>query len=141
MTSHMGGRDHLILKSQGKDASPFLDMQEETAGPMTLVGDAQVAFTAGSGKNRTIALASLSDRRITRRLEGTKGAAINSMVSSPDGQTIYYSASGSIWSIPTSGGQPHRLRDGRYFTLDPKGQQLIIQVRDNAGTPNWCGRR
>ena len=76
MNSQIGGRDHLLLlKSQGSDPSPFLDTQEETAAPMAVVGREQVAFMIGSGKNRTIGLASLSDRRITGRLEGARGAA------------------------------------------------------------------
>ena len=131
VNSQIGGRDHLLLKSRGRDPSPFLDTEEETAAPMAEVGREQVAFMIGSGKNRTIGLASLSDRRITRRLDGPRGALVNSMVSSPDGKTIYYSASDSIWAISASDGQPERLRSGQSVTVDPSGTQLIVNVRDN----------
>lgn len=54
VNSQIGGRDHLLLKSQGRAPSPFLDTQEETAAPMAVVGREQVALMIGSGKNRTI---------------------------------------------------------------------------------------
>jgi serine/threonine protein kinase len=128
MNSSVAGRDHLLLKSPNRDPSPLLDTQEETAFPMTLVGDGQVAFLIGSGADRTIGLASLSDRRITRRLEGAKGTEITSMVASPDGKTIYYSGSGSIWSIAVSGGPAKKFHDGLNVTLDSAGRQLVIAI-------------
>src|SRR4029453_233248 len=89
VNSRTGGRDRLLLLNPGKEMTPFVDTDEETAMPATIVGQTQVAFIIGSKSARTIALASLSDRRITRRLEGSRGAAIDSMVASPDGRTIY----------------------------------------------------
>jgi hypothetical protein len=57
------------------------------------------------------------------------------MVSSPDGKTIYYSASDSIWAIPATDGPPERLHDGQAVTLDPNGQQLIILAQNSDGSP------
>ncbi len=133
MNSRIGGRQHLLLKTSGRDPSLFVETQEETAAPTAVVGQTQVGFMIGTGNNRTIALASLADGRITRRLQGTRGVDVTSMVASPDGQTIYYSDADSIWSIAVSDGQPQRLRDGTSVTLDPRRHELIVRVPDKEG--------
>jgi Tol biopolymer transport system component len=88
----------------------------------------------GADSGRTIALASLADRRITRRLEGSKSVDIESMVASPDGKAIYYAASGSIWTIPVGDGQPRRLRKGDSVTIDPYRNDLIVRLTEKEGT-------
>jgi Tol biopolymer transport system component len=133
VNSRTGGRDRLLLMHPGKELTPFVDTQEETAMPSSMVGQTHVAFLIGPRERRTIALASLGDRRITRRLEGPRGAAINSMVVSADGQTIYYTASGSVWTIPVSDGQPQRIRKGDSVTLNPYRQELIVSLTEKEG--------
>jgi Tol biopolymer transport system component len=131
--SVIGGRDRLLLMTPGKEPSSF-ETQEETSSPMTLVGQALAAIMIGPRTNRTIALASLSDGRIVRRIESSKGARIDSMATSTDGRTIYYAASGSIWSIPVDDGPPRKLRNGDSVTVDPYRQDLIIRITDKDGT-------
>jgi hypothetical protein len=133
-TSRTFGRERVVLIAAGKEPSSFVETTEETAGPLTLVGQTHVAFTIGRANARTIALASVQDRRITRRLEGAKGAAIESMVAAPDGKTIYYAASKSIWAIPADDGQPKKVRSGDSVTLDPTGQEFIVRISDKNGT-------
>ena len=132
--SHIAGRDRLLLITSGKEPVPFVETQEETAAPTALVGQTQIAFLIGPKSSRTIGLASLRDRRITRRLEGSRGAAIDSMVSSSDGKTIYYAASGSIWTISVDDGQPQKLRNGDSVTIDPYRKELIIRMTETGGT-------
>ena len=134
VNSRTGGRDRLLLLTPGKEMTPFVETQEETGMPSAIVGQTHVAFVIGSTSTRTIALASLEDRRITRRLEGSKGAAIDSLVASPDGRTIYYTASGSVWMIPAGDGQPQRLRSGDSVTLDPYRDELIVRITEKEGT-------
>jgi hypothetical protein len=134
VNSRIGGRDHVLMAAPGKELAPFVETQEGTGKPMALVGNAMVAFMIGAGSGRTIAVASLTDRRITRRLEGSKGVDIESMVASPDGKAIYYAASGSIWTIPVNDGQPRRLRKGDSVTIDPYRQDLIIRLTEKEGT-------
>jgi serine/threonine protein kinase len=131
VNSRAGGRDRLMLMAPGKEPVPFIaETRDETAAPLTFVGDGLVAFLIGSKDRRTIALASLADRRIARRLTGASGAAIDSMVASPDGKTIYYAASGSIWSISVDDGTPQRLRTGQSITLDPYRNEFIVRMLD-----------
>jgi predicted Ser/Thr protein kinase len=131
VNSRTNGRDRLLLMRPGNVLTPFVDTQEETAMPSSMVGQTHVAFLIGPKERRTIALASLEDRRITRRLEGSKGAAISSMVA--DGQTIYYTAAGAVWKIPVADGQPLRIRDGDSVTLHPDRQELIVSLTEKEG--------
>jgi hypothetical protein len=133
VNSRTGGRDRLLLMRPGNELTPFVDTQEETAMPSSMVGKTQVAFLIGPKERRTIALASLQDRRITRRLEGSNGAPIRSMVASADGQTIYHTASGFVWAIPVSDGQPQRIRKGDSVTLHPDRKELIVSLTEKEG--------
>jgi eukaryotic-like serine/threonine-protein kinase len=131
--SRTADRNHLMLAQSGKQPVLFVDTQEETSGPATMVGQTQVAFMIGTGPDRTIAQATLADRRVSRRLQGTKGVEIGSMVVSPDAQTIYYSASGSIWRIPVNDGQPQELRGGDSVTVDPYRHGLVVKLVETDG--------
>ena len=127
------GRERLVVMGLGKDAVAFAETDEETAAPMALVGTEQVAFLIGSGANQTIALASAANGRIVRKLAGPKGAAFTSIGSSPDGETIYYSASGSVWSIPATDGMPRKLRAGDMMAVDRYREELIVGLTEKRG--------
>jgi hypothetical protein len=53
--------------------------------------------------------------------------AIDSMVCSADGQSIYFAAGSAIWSIPSSGGEVRKIRDGHSVVGDPSGRRLIVK--------------
>ena len=132
--TRIGGRDRIMLAALGKDMTPFIDTQEQTARPLAIVGDSLVALMVGADANRTIALASIANRRIIRRLEGAKGMTLDTMVAAPDGRTLYFAAAGSIWSIPVDDGTPKQLRKGDSVTIDPYRNQLIVRLTDIDGT-------
>ena len=127
--SWSAGRNQLLLSGGGENPAPFVDTQEQTSSPMSLAGNNQVAFITGAGADRTIALASAKGGRLIRRLEGSRGPLITSIASSADGETIYYSAAGSIWSIPASDGSPRKLRAGDYVAVDPYRGDMIVSLR------------
>jgi eukaryotic-like serine/threonine-protein kinase len=131
--SRTADRNHLMLAEAGKQPVLFVDTQDETSGPATMVGQTQVAFMIGIGTDRTIALATLADRRVSRRLQGPKSAAIDSMAVSPDAKTIYYSSSGSIWTIPVTDGPPQKLRAGDGVTVDPYRHELVVTLVESGG--------
>jgi hypothetical protein len=134
VTSRSGGRNRLLLVAKDKEAIPFLEIQEPTGRPIALVGTTHVALTIGEDSARTLAIASIANRRVTRRLEGPKGMELESVVASTDGKTLYYAAAGSIYSIPVEDGQPQRLRKGDSVTIDPNRQELIVRLTDIDGT-------
>ncbi len=130
LPSQAAGRDRLLVVTPGKEPVPFLDTPEESSTPATLVGDREVAFLAGPSAGRTIAVASLRDGRMVRRLTGAKGAGITSLAASPDGQTLYYVASGTIWAIPSTDGQPRKIRSGDSLAIDPANGDLIVKLNE-----------
>ncbi|MBI3665202.1 MAG: protein kinase [Acidobacteria bacterium] len=133
LLSRPAGRERLLVVMPGKDPIPFLDTSEETALPGSLVGDREVAFLIGPPADRTIAIASIADGRIVRRLKGPKSGTIESLAASPDGKTLYYAAAGTIWAIPSTGGEPRKMHAGDSVAVDPRGQGLIIKLNEEDG--------
>jgi len=119
----------LILVEPGKDPTPLINTTEETAGPMTPVGSDQLAFMIGSQPRHTIALAALSNGRITRRLSFDRGE-VTALATSPDAKTLYCVAGGAVWSVPLSGDMPRRIRTGDGVAVDATTQSLVIEVRE-----------
>ncbi|HEV2348399.1 MAG TPA: protein kinase [Terriglobia bacterium] len=119
----------LILVEAGKDPVPLVNSTDETGGPMSPVGSDQVAFMIGPHPRHEIALAALSNGRIIRRLSFDEGE-VDEMGISPDRQTLFCLAGGVIWSVPLSGGAPHKVRTGDGFAVDAATQSLVIEVRE-----------
>jgi WD40 repeat protein len=116
----------LVALESGKEPVPIVTTNEETAAPMTAVGTGELAFLIGGKPRRTIAIASLGNGRVTRRIPFDKGP-IKSLAASPDGKTIYCSAGGSIWAIPEAG-EPRKICAGESVAADPDGKSLLVQV-------------
>jgi eukaryotic-like serine/threonine-protein kinase len=131
--SRLAGRDRLLVVAPGKDPVPMFDTPEDTASPATLLGQSEMAFLVGRPPNQTIAVASLGGGRILRRLQGSKGANIQSLTASPNGTILYYAAEGSVWAIPAVDGQPQKIHAGDGVAFDRGKQDLIIQLFEMNG--------
>jgi hypothetical protein len=116
----------LMAFDPGKEAVPFLNTAEETGGPLTLAGPREVAFGIGPVPRQTIAIADLESGRISRRIAPGKGGLI-SLAAMPDGKMLYFAAGGSIWSVPSSGGDAKLLCGGNSAVMEPSGRSLIVQ--------------
>jgi eukaryotic-like serine/threonine-protein kinase len=127
------GRTRLMVAEAGKDALPLVNTTEETSTPLTGAGANQVAFAIGPEPHRTLAIASLSNGRVTRRIGFDKGEP-QSLASSPDGKTLYCAAAGTIWSIPVEGGEPRKLRAGESVAMGPGGQSLLVEMVESGKT-------
>ncbi len=127
------GRARLMAMAGGKDPVPFIAGDEESSPPAALVGRDTIAFIAGTPPHQTIALASVADGRITRRFQDIDATPIQSLAGSPDGQTIYYAASGTIWTVPAAGGTPRKIHAGDQVAPDPSGQDLVILLTEAGG--------
>ncbi len=125
-SSHVLGRARLMVFEPHQTPVPLLDTKEETGPPAVRVGSDQLAITLGTLADRTIALVSIADGRIMKRLKGPVGANIDGLSASPDGKTLYYEASRTVWSVPTGDGTPHRIRDGEGVAVDPRQGDLIV---------------
>jgi eukaryotic-like serine/threonine-protein kinase len=121
-----GANFRLLITEPGKDPRTLIATEESTA-PMTLVGDGEIAFLAGSRANRRIALASIATGRVTKRVEFGKGD-VDSLAATRDGKTLYIAAGGTIWAQPIAGGEPRAIRGGSSAAITPDGRRLLVQA-------------
>ncbi|HTX40106.1 MAG TPA: protein kinase [Bryobacteraceae bacterium] len=121
-----GGRRRLILVEQGKDPVPLVNTRQETSWPMTAAGPGEVAFMLGR-ERQTIALAALSNGRITRQIPFDKGA-VSAMAAAPDGKTLYCAAAGTIWAVSLAGEMPRKIATGDSVVVDPATQSLLVEM-------------
>jgi eukaryotic-like serine/threonine-protein kinase len=126
----VSGRPRLLIGRPGGNFSPLVDTAEPTAPPATLLANDQVAFIAGKEPDQSIVIGSAGEGRIVRRLQGVSGNDITCLAASPEGRTIYYVASGSVWSVPAAGGTVHRICPGDGVAVDPNGKDLIVQLNE-----------
>ncbi|HEV2245213.1 MAG TPA: protein kinase, partial [Terriglobia bacterium] len=123
----ISGRRSLLVSESGGNAVPLLATNEGTAYP-TRIGEDEVALIAGSPP--ALAIASVKQGRIIQRFTATEGQKIDEVAASPDGKSIYYVSSGSIWSIPSQGGSPRRICAGDGVVADPNGRELIVKLNE-----------
>jgi eukaryotic-like serine/threonine-protein kinase len=125
------GQNRLMVVQQGKDPAPLVNTNEETMAPLATCGSSEVVFMIGLAPHETIAFTEPATGRIVRRISPGKGP-VESVSCSPDGRTLYFSARGVIWSIPSSGGEARNLRSGDRVLADPAGRRLLVHVRENS---------
>jgi len=133
LASVVAGRSRLVAARPGGEAVPFVETKEETSLPACRVGEGEFAFLLGPPDRAVVAVASLADGRIVRRLDGVPGNKVTDLAASPDGKTLYYVASGTVWAVSTSGGQPRRIAPGDAVAADPNGRDLIVQLNETEG--------
>ena len=119
------GHDRLMAAEKGKDPIPLVNTQEETSGPMTLAGPREIAFVIGPAPHDTIAMADTTSGRVTRRIAPGKGV-IRGLTASASGEMIYFCAAGSVWAIPSSGGEARAVSIGEYAVMDRFAHSLIV---------------
>ena len=122
------GRSRLLAAKPGGEAVPLIETKEKTSLPACQVGKGEIAFVLGPFGHAVIAVASLADGRIVKRLSGVPGGDVTSLATSPEGETLYYVASGTVWAIAASGGQPRQIGPGDAIAADPNGKDLIVQL-------------
>ena len=127
------GRRRLLIFAPDGQLRPFLESAEQATPPATLVGQNRVAFLSGSvGQPPMITVATMPEGRIVRRIEQTRGIAPQSLVASPDGQTLYYVNAGTLFSVGIEGGEPRSLRPANGVAVDPRGPVASLIVQLNA---------
>ena len=120
-----GGRIRVMAVRPGAPAAPFLGADVAARGPAGMLGDDRVMVWSGANLD-TLLIAFGADGRIAGRIPGF-GAATE-VVGSPDGATIWFAREGGIWSMPASGGDAKRLRDGDAVAVDPAGRYLVVEA-------------
>jgi WD40 repeat protein len=125
----------------GKEPVPLANTTEETVPPVAVLGSKEVAFRIVSStpqRHLDIAIADISTGTILRRIVFDKAGIINDMKGTPDGKTLFLSADSSIWSVPSSGGEPRRVRAGNGLGgVDPTGKFLLVEVYEQPKSRLW----
>jgi hypothetical protein len=129
-TSRRSGRSRLLVAQPESKQSGFVETLTDSTTPAASLNNDEIVLLSGSGPDRTIAIASLAKARVLRRLEGTRGASVESLAVSSDRQTVYYASGGTIWTIPISDGKPRPLHPGNSVAVDPRSGDLIVQLVD-----------
>jgi eukaryotic-like serine/threonine-protein kinase len=126
-----GGTRRLVAVIPGREPTPFVPtLDEETLGPIAMLGPDQVVFLAGAEGRRQVAVASISEGLLVRRLARVNGNDVGAIAGAPDGKTIFYVASGVVWSVSADDGEPKRIRRGDFVAVDPHGQYVIVQTNE-----------
>jgi Tol biopolymer transport system component len=128
--ARVSGRMRLMVMAEGKSPEPLLKTQEESAAPMTAVAGNRIAFAVGPEPRETIAVADTGSGRILSRITPQQGV-IQTMAASADGERLYFTASGSVWSVATAGGEPRRICPGLWVLVHPSGTLIVAR---NDGT-------
>ena len=122
-----GAKSQVLIGTPGSELRPFLQLDEPAGGPLALAGRDAIAFVAGTGERRRIALASLADGHLIRDIPLRSGLPPRGALAvSSDGNTIYYAESGAVYAQARSG-PPRRLAEGDTITLDPAGRYLYAK--------------
>jgi Tol biopolymer transport system component len=129
--SQVSGRTRLLVTEPKANPISFAETGEETWAPIALLDQRQVAFLLGPAGDRCIAIASIADGRIVRRLQGGKGADIQGLACSPDAKTVYYTAGGGVWAVPATDGTPRKVGEGDWVAVDPRQGDLIVLFGEN----------
>ena len=124
------GRTHLVAVERGKSPVAMVTTTEETSIPATMAGQREIAFLIGPEPRGTIAFADIETGRMTRRIAPGKGEIV-SLAASSDGATVYFAAGGTIWSIPSAGGDARKIRSGNRVVADRSGQALLISILES----------
>ncbi len=134
LTRSILGRDQLVVIAPAKDPVPFVASDEETSRPLALVGEDKVAFIEGTGARKRVALATIVDGRIVRRLDGIDGLSIQALATTPAGDTLFFVSSRTVFALSlTKNEASTTIRAGDGVAVDPTGKYLVILLNETSG--------
>jgi WD40 repeat protein len=123
--SAVSGRSRLMTLEPGKMPAPLVNTSEETGNPLTAVAGNRIAFAIGSAPAVSIGVTDTSSGRIAGRISPHKGS-LTSLAASPDGGTLFFTAGGAVWSVPTGGGEARRISAGDFVEVKPSDGKLVV---------------
>jgi eukaryotic-like serine/threonine-protein kinase len=123
----VAGRRHLKVFRADLGERSLLESSEESSGPAAKIGADSVAFLLGPHDARRVAIATLRDGRIVKRLP-FDAVSVESIAATPDGSRLYYCDHGHVWWIGTKNDaeKPVLLTEGNSIAIDPAGRYLYI---------------
>jgi Tol biopolymer transport system component len=136
-SSAVAGRETLLVAAAGKNPVPFVETDEQTSGPIAMLGGQNVAFRIGQGndhKTWMIGVASIGDGRIVKRSDAARGLTrVYGAAGSPDGKTLYLISDGNLFAAPVDGGEPRKLGRAEAVAANPNGQDVVVMRTEKDG--------
>jgi len=125
------GHTRIAMALPGGELTPVSETREVAdALSITKAGERAVAFPLGPQGKRVIAIASLPDGRIVRRLRAP-GDEVQSLASSPDGRRIFFVSGRTVWSVPAEGGEPTKIGEGDHVAAG--ADEVVVELNANDG--------
>jgi DNA-binding beta-propeller fold protein YncE len=124
-----GFRRRMQIVQPGGSLSPLIEGNGDYGLPAAMAGGRSVAVLTGRAPLEVVTV-SIADGRIARRVP-LPAKSTSSLAASPDGSTFYYSSGGFIWSMPATGGAPHKLAAGDGVSVDPNGRDLLVSRQES----------
>jgi eukaryotic-like serine/threonine-protein kinase len=127
VASRIGDHDRVLVVTRGRQPVPLVETSENTRFPVAAIGDREAIVTIGAEGSPDLAVVGTEDGRIVRRF-ASPAPEMSSLATSPDGNTLYYAAAGSIWATTADGGRaPTRLTPGDSLVVDPDTGDLVVK--------------
>src|SRR5262249_18375009 len=123
----ISGHPRLMLAKTNKLATSLIDTSEDTSGPITVIGKDRIAFIVGSGPAKSVAVASLGDRRILHKISVPDAGSIVQLAASVDGTSLYYVSGNMLWAVSSTGGESHKIGPANSVAVHPNGREIILQ--------------
>ncbi|MBL8115002.1 MAG: PD40 domain-containing protein, partial [Acidobacteria bacterium] len=135
LPTFIAGKRRLLVGAPGQPLKPFIETGDQTAPPVAPVGADTIAYVAGGtgGSPPVIALASVRDGRLVKRLDQTAKAVPSAMAATPDGRTLYYVDGGFVSSVNVESGVVTKVRPGNGIAIDPRTFDLVVQMNEKDG--------
>jgi hypothetical protein len=133
LPSLLSGRRVLLAARAGHDPLPLLETPTWNSTPAAQLSQDEIAFLAEPPPTQVIAVGSLASGRIRRTLEGSRGMSIEGLTVSRDRRTLFFASQGAVWSIPSADGSPKKIYRGDAVAVDPRLDQLIVELFEPEG--------
>jgi hypothetical protein len=130
VSSVFAGNRRPAIQRPGGELAPISETREQAGTSITKVGEHALAFPVGPQGRMAIAIASLPDGRVVRRLP-VPGGTIDSLASSADGRHIVYTSGQKVWSVSAEGGEPIQIGEGDSVAVG--ADEILLQLNENDG--------
>jgi hypothetical protein len=131
--ARVAGRSRLMVTGPQADPLPMFDIEDDTSPLFALAGPDRLVIVVGAGATRALAIASIPEARILRRLPGIDASGVQSIAATPDGRTLAYTVAGAAWVADVGGGTPRRLCIADALAMDPDGRSIVITTTTPGG--------
>jgi len=120
-----GGQSKVVAYAQEGNPTGFVATRGQTYFPVASLGADRTIMRVSDTSGTSLVAAFNATGQIAARVSKF---GYPRFAGSPDGNTLFFTDSGAVWSMPVAGGERRRLGDGTSMAPDPSGRYLVTQV-------------